>query len=97
MNRLNNEDGERVVALVETASINSTLRMTGISKPTILKLLNDLGTACHKYHDSQVRNLPYKRLQCDEIWCFCLDIDKNKTPRRGVRLQFRLDLDRPLS
>lgn len=39
-----------VTALVEGASINSVVGMTGVSKPTILKLLADLGTACAKYH-----------------------------------------------
>jgi IS1 family transposase len=78
MNRLSNEERARVVAaLVEGASINSTVRMTGISKPTILKLLKDLGTACQKYHDSHVRNLPCKRVQADEIWSFCFGKDKN--------------------
>lgn len=31
-----------VAALVEGASINSIVRMTGVSKPTILKLLHDV-------------------------------------------------------
>jgi len=52
MNRLNKQRRAQVVAaLVEGASINSVVRMTGVSKPTILKLLADLGTACAKYQD----------------------------------------------
>jgi transposase len=44
MNKLNKEKQKQVVsALVEGASINSVVRMTGVSKPTILKLLADLG------------------------------------------------------
>jgi hypothetical protein len=40
MNRLTKEKRIQVVAaLVEGSSINSTVRMTGVSKPTILKLL----------------------------------------------------------
>ena len=44
--------------------------MTGVSKPTILKLLRDLGAACAAYHDRHVRRLYPERVQCDEIWSF---------------------------
>ncbi len=57
--------------------MNSVVRMTGVSKPTILKLLADLGTACAKYQDEKLRNLPCKRVQADEIWSFCFAKDKN--------------------
>ena len=78
MNRLSKKKQAQVVAaLVEGASINSTVRMTGISKPTILKLLASLGTACAKYQDETLRNLTCKRVQCDEIWSFCFAKDKN--------------------
>ena len=59
-----------VAALVEGASINATVRMTGVSKPTILKLIRDLGAACAKHHDETVRGLKPDRIQCDEIWSF---------------------------
>ena len=42
--------------------------MTGVSKNTVVKLLVELGAACAKYQDETMRNLPCKRLQCDEIW-----------------------------
>ena len=51
-------------------SINATVRMTGVSKPTILKLIHDLGGACAKLHDEKVRGLKPPRIQCDEIWAF---------------------------
>jgi IS1 family transposase len=71
MNRLNTSDRTRVVsALVEGNSIRATCRMTGISKPTVLKLLFDLGKVCMAYHDEHVRGLQSKRVQCDEIWSF---------------------------
>lgn len=66
-----------IAALVEGSSINSTVRMTGVSKPTILKLLADLGKACAEYQDRTIRNLTCKRIQCDEIWSFCFAKDKN--------------------
>jgi IS1 family transposase len=56
--------------LIEGCSVRATVRMTGVSKPTILKLLADLGAACAAYHDANVRNLKVRRLQCDEIWQF---------------------------
>jgi len=71
MNRLSQSDRIRVVsALVEGMGINATCRMTGVSKPTVLKLLTDLGRACYAYHDEHVRGLRCKRVQCDEIWSF---------------------------
>ena len=71
MNRLSNADRTRVVAaLVEGNSIRATCRMTGISKPTVLKLLADLGKACAEFHDTTVCHLQCKRVQCDEIWSF---------------------------
>ena len=42
MNKLSTAARVQVIAaLVEGCSINSTVRMTGVSKPTILKLLAD--------------------------------------------------------
>ena len=71
MNRLKMDKRKAVVAaLVEGNSINSTVRLTGVSKPTILKLLRDLGHAWDKYDDKHVRGLKSERLQTDEIWCF---------------------------
>jgi IS1 family transposase len=78
MNKLDTKRRAQVmVAMVEGASINSIVRMTGVSKPTILKLLADLGNACAKYQNEKLRNLPCKRVQCDEIWSFCFAKDKN--------------------
>lgn len=69
MNRLTTERCVQVVsALVEGMSINAIVRMTGVAKHTILKLLEDMGCACAAYHHRHVRNLRVRRLQCDEIW-----------------------------
>jgi len=78
MNKLSTADRVRVIAaLVEGCSIRSTVRMTGISKKTITKLIVDLGTACAAYHDKHVRNVKSKRIQCDEIWSFVYAKQKN--------------------
>lgn len=65
-----------VAALVAGSSIRATVRMTDVSKPTILKLLADLGAACTKYQDETLRGLKCRRIQVDEIWQFCYAKDK---------------------
>jgi IS1 family transposase len=78
MNQLTNEKRVRVIAaLVEGNSIRSTVRMTGVAKNTIVKLLADIGQTCERYHDKVMVNLPCKRLQVDEIWSFCRAKAKN--------------------
>ena len=78
MNQLSIDRRARIVtALVEGNGINATARMTGVSTPTILKLLADLGTACAAYQDRTLRNLTCRRIQCDEIWQFCYAKQKN--------------------
>jgi IS1 family transposase len=78
MNRINAEQRERVIAaLVEGNSIRATVRMTGVSKNAIQRLMAQLGPACERYQDRVLRHLPCKRIQCDEIWSFCHAKDKN--------------------
>ncbi len=78
MNRLTNEERVRVIAaLVEGNSIRATVRMTGIAKNTVAKLLRDVGKACERYHDKVMVDLTCKRLQVDEIWSFCYAKQKN--------------------
>jgi IS1 family transposase len=80
MSRLSNEDRVRVVAcLVEGNSIRSTVRLTGVAKNTIAKLLVEIGAACSKYQDETFRNLKLNRIQCDEIWSFVYAKQKNVT------------------
>jgi IS1 family transposase len=78
MNQLTTAKRVAVVAsLCEGNSIRATVRMTGVSKNTIVKLLVELGAAVTRYQDEALRNLPCKRLQCDEIWAFVGAKDKN--------------------
>jgi IS1 family transposase len=78
MNQLSVEKRSQIVAaLVEGNSLRATSRMTGASKVTILRLLESLGSACAAYQDKALRNLPCKRIQCDEIWQFCYAKEKN--------------------
>src|SRR5947209_16479144 len=81
MNRLDIERQTRVVAaLVEGNSIRATVRMTGVAKNTVTKLLVDLGHACEEYQDGTLHDLPCTRLQVDEIWAFCHAKEKNVAP-----------------
>lgn len=89
MNKLSMEKRTRVVAaLVEGNSIRATARMTGVSKPTILKLLADLGEACAKYQDEHLRDLRSKRVQVDEIWSFCHAKEANLRPSLRGKVGF---------
>lgn len=83
MNRLSLEQKARVVAaIVEGNSIRSTVRMTGVAKNSVIKLLLDLANAGAEYHDKHVRGLRVRRLQCDEIWAFVGAKMKNATPEQ---------------
>lgn len=78
MNKASTEDRVRVIScLIEGNSVNSTVRMTGIAKTTILRLIKSLGEACKAHHDETVRGLNSVRIQCDEIWSFCYAKEKN--------------------
>jgi IS1 family transposase len=65
---------------VEGNSIRATVRLTGVAKNTIAKLLLDLGAACSAYQDHTMRNLRCERLQVDEIWGFIGAKQKNVKP-----------------
>lgn len=72
MNKLNLEKRAQILGLlVEGNSLRATSRLADCSINTVTKLLVDVGTACAEYQDKTLRNLPCKRIQCDEIWSFC--------------------------
>jgi IS1 family transposase len=80
MNRLSTEKRAQVIgALVEGNSINSTCRMLGVGKHTVLRLLESAGEVCAAFHDRHVRKIRTRRLQCDEIWSFVGCKMKNAT------------------
>lgn len=79
-NTLDNKKRAQVIsALVEGNSIRATVRMTGVAKNTVVKLLEDVGMAGAEYQDKAFRNLNWKRIQCDEIWSFVGAKAKNAT------------------
>jgi len=58
--------------------------MTGVNVNTAMWLLADMGKACAAYQDRVLRNLPCRRIQCDEIWSFCYAKAKNvSADKRG--------------
>jgi IS1 family transposase len=63
--------------LVVGNSMRSVERIVGCSINTITKLLCDVGAACTEFQDGAMRNLPCKRIQCDEIWSFVYAKERN--------------------
>jgi IS1 family transposase len=59
--------------------------MLGVAKRTVTRLLVEVGTACHKYQDRAMRNLPCQLVQCDEIWSFVGCKEKRLTPARAAK------------
>ena len=77
MNRLPSKKRALVLrCLVEGMSIRSAARTTDVSAPTISSLLVKAGNVCTAYMDKSMRDLPCRRLQCDEIWAFVYAKDK---------------------
>src|SRR5712691_10892940 len=69
MNRMDTARRANVIrCLIEGSSINSTCRMTGVAKNTVLKLLVENGSACSAFLDQAMRNLPCQKLQADEAF-----------------------------
>lgn len=78
MNRLSRSDRVAILrCLVEGTSIRVTARINGRSKNTVLKLLVAVGEVCAEHQDDVLRDLPCKRIECDEIWSFVGAKQKN--------------------
>jgi IS1 family transposase len=56
--------------LVEGNSVRSIERMTGTHRDTICRLLVEVGEGCAKLMDEQMRELPCRRIEVDEIWAY---------------------------
>ena len=78
MNRLTKEQRAQALQLMaEGVSLRAITRLTGISRTTLIKLLEDAGQAFSEYQDRTFVNLPCKRVQVDEAWAFCYAKQKN--------------------
>jgi IS1 family transposase len=71
MNRLSlSRRTQAIGCLVEGNSIRSTERMTGIHRDTIMRLMVQVGEGCATLANEQMRNLPCRRIEVDEIWAY---------------------------
>lgn len=78
MNKLTSEERAKILHLLcEGMSIRAVTRLTGASKNTVAKLLNNAGAALGAYQDSVFRNLKCENVQVDEIWSFTYAKQKN--------------------
>jgi IS1 family transposase len=85
MNKLSTAKRVAVLsALVEGCSVRSTVRLTGVAKGTILRLLAEVGEACARFQHETIRNIRARRVQIDEIWSFVGCKQKNVTPEKAA-------------
>ena len=78
MNRLPTKQRTQILrTLLEGSSIRAAARIADVSRNTVDKLLREAGEACLDYQDKTLRNLPCRRIQCDEIWSFVCAKQKN--------------------
>jgi len=80
MNLLKHEKKLAVLScLVEGNSIRATVRMTGVHKTTILRLIKEVGDECAAIMDRQMRKIRCAEIEADEIWCFVKKKQKRLT------------------
>jgi len=80
MRKLDSATRSQVIhCLIEGCSIRATVRMTGVAKKTVMRLLYEVGMFCAEYQDRVFRNLKCKKLQLDEMWSWIYCKDKNRT------------------
>jgi hypothetical protein len=74
-------EGHVISCLVEGCSIRSTVRITGVAKKTVSRLLVGVGNVAAEYQDRVLRNLTTRRVQVDELWGFNYCKQKNVTDK----------------
>jgi len=89
MNRLSIQERAKIIGcLVEGNSMRAASRMCGVSINTVMKLLVEVGAACEEYQQKTLKNLPCKKIQCDEIWSYCYAKEKNLPKEKRDRFGF---------
>jgi IS1 family transposase len=87
MNKLSVKEQATVIrGLVEGNSIASLVRMTGIAKTTILRLIVSFGQRCWDFHCDRVHGLNTQRVQMDEVWAFVGAKAQNTHPAKKLAL-----------
>lgn len=85
MNKLSAESRAQILQLLcEGMSIRAITRVTGASKNTVAKLLNDAGAALGIYQDLVFRDLKCERVQVDEIWSFTYAKERNVSKAKAA-------------
>ena len=85
MNRLpHDKRAQALQMMAEGISLRAMTRLTGISRTTLIKLLEDAGQAFSEYQDRALVNLPCKRVQVDEAWAFCYAKQKNVSTAKAA-------------
>lgn len=75
-----------ISALAEGSSIRSIERITGAHRDTIMRLGVRVGQGCARVLDVEMRNLPCRQLQFDEIWGFIGKKERHCTPDDSLEL-----------
>ncbi len=75
-----------IKCLLEGCSIRSAERLSGLNRNTIMRLLVEAGIHCEKFMNATMRQLPCKRVQCDELWGFIAK--KQKRVRKDDPAEF---------
>jgi transposase-like protein/IS1 family transposase len=71
-----------IALLVEGNSLRSTERLTGVSLPTLLKLLVVAGEKCEQLLEDRIKSVSVKDVECDELWCFVAMKEKTKNKKQ---------------
>lgn len=78
MNKLDRAKRIQVLNLLcEGMSMRAASRVAGVSYNTVCSLLAEAGPACEAFHDKTMRDVPTRRVECDEVWSFCYAKAKN--------------------
>jgi len=72
--------------MLDKPPIRSTVRMTGVSKKAVTRLLVEAGVVAAEYQDRVMRNLTCRRLQIDELWTFNYCKAKQVTPEIATKV-----------
>jgi IS1 family transposase len=75
-----------ISGLAEGSSIRSIERITGVHRDTIMRLGVRVGKGCARVLDAEMRNLPCRQLQFDEIWGFIGKKERHCTPDDSLEL-----------
>ena len=85
MNKLSSAKRAEILGMMaDGVSLRAIARLTGVSKNTLAKLVEDAGEAFSDYQDRVFRDLPCKRIQVDEIWSFVYAKAKNVETAKGA-------------